>query len=212
MKTKTKVVTLMAIIGIMFLLNACQSPVTLTSWKNPNDQSVISKVAVIPLFNKLEYTKPFEQSVVTYFQSQGVKAIGSLDFLNPTVKYTIEQLEKKIDSLGADGVLVFTYKGTDTSKSYVPPTYTGGWGAGYWGGPYWGGGYWNSGVVTGGYWVTTSTVNLKADLYVKNSQEAVWTGDITVTDPNYVDKAATLIAQDVYNNWVKDNLLKATGQ
>jgi len=212
MKTKTKVVVMAAFISTIFILTACQSPVTLTSWKSPNDQSVISNVAVIPLFNKLEYTKPFEQSVVTYFRSQGLKSIGSLDFLNPTVKYTIEQLEKKIDSLGADGVLVFTYKGTDTSKSYVPPTYTGGWGAGYWGGPYWGGGYWNSGVVTGGYWVTTSTVNLKADLYVKSSQEAVWTGDITVTDPNYVDKAATLIAQDVYNNWVKDNLVKSSGQ
>ncbi|MBU2650185.1 MAG: hypothetical protein KKA81_04560 [Bacteroidetes bacterium] len=212
MKTKTKTLAFLAIIIAGIMLNACQSPVTLTSWKNPDDHTVIAKVAIFPLFNKLEYTKPFEQSVITYFQTQGLKAIGSLDFLNPTVNYSMDQVIKKIDSLGADGVLVFAYKGTDTSKSYVPPTYTGGWGAGYWGGPYWsggfyGGGYWDSGVVTGGYWVTTSTVNLKASLYVKDSHEAVWTGDITVTDPNYVDKAATTIAQDIYNDWVKDNIV-----
>jgi len=190
-------------------LFSCQSPVTLTSWKNPDDHTVISKVVVFPLFNKLEYTKPFEQSVVSYFQSQGIKATGSLDFLNPTVKYPMEQVMKKIDSLGANGVLVFSYTGTDKSQSYVPPTYYGGWGGGYWGGPYWGGGYWDGGVATGGYWVTTSTVNLKASLYVKDNKEAVWTGDITVTDPNYIDQSATTIAQDIWADWLKNSLVNS---
>lgn len=210
--TRSKISIFVAFISAAILLHACQSMVTLTSWKNPNDATVINKVVIFPLFNKLEYTQPFEQSVINYFEAQGIKCLGSLDFLNPTVTYTTKEVVSKIDSLGYDGVLVFNYLGTDKSQSYVPPTYEGGWGAGYWGGPYWGGGfygdgYWDSGVVSGGYWVTTSTVNLKASLYVKDSHEAIWTGEITVTDPNYVDKAATIIAHDLYNNWVKDHIV-----
>jgi hypothetical protein len=51
-------------------------------------------------------------------------------------------------------------------------------------------------------------VNLKASLYTKSSKDAIWTGDITVTDPNYVDQSATIIAQDIYADWLKYNLLK----
>lgn len=203
----------------IFILASCGSPVTLTSWKNPSDNPSISKVAVMPLFDKLEYMKPFEQSMDAYFNSQGLKAIGSLDFLNPNVKYSIDDIKRKCDSIGIDAILVFVYKGTDKTQNYVPPTtYTTGGFGGYWGGGYWGGGYWGGGfgdgfyggstVTTGGYWTTTSVVNLKASLYTKTSKDAVWTADITVTDPNYVDQSATTIAQDVYADWLKNNMLK----
>ena len=57
------------IIAILFviMLSSCGTPVTLTTWKNPADNSKISKVVVIAMFNKLEYIKPFEQSTAAYF-------------------------------------------------------------------------------------------------------------------------------------------------
>lgn len=216
MKKFYLVIRVMTILLIAMILYSCGSQVTLTSWKNPNDQVQVTKVVICPMFDKLEYTKPFEQAMVTYFESKGLKAIGMLDFLNPTIKYAMPDVLKKVDSLGANTILVFKYTGTDTSSSYVPPTYTGFgddywggsyWGGGYWGGPYWGGGFYGGGVATGGYWVTTSTVNLNAILYTKNSKDAVWTADITVTDPNYIDQAATTIAQDIYSDWVKNTLV-----
>jgi len=203
MKTKNVNYGLVVIITTLFL-TSCGSQVNLTSWKNPQDNSKISKVVVIPLFEKLEYIKPFEQTMVAYFTAQGLKSIGSLDFLNPSIKYSKESVQKKVDSLGADAVLIFKYTGTDKSASYVPPTYYGGFG-GYWG--Y--GGYWGGGMATGGYWTTTSTINLKALLYTsKDSQGAIWTGDVTVTDPNYVDQATNIIAQKIYADWKNNNLLK----
>jgi len=218
MKTR-KIYFSLLVVVTAFLITSCQSPVTLTSWKNPADNSQISKVVVMPLFDKLEYIKPFEQTMDAYFNSQGLKAIGSLDFLNPNVKYQLSDVKKKCDSLGADAILVFVYKGTDKSESYVPPTtyYDGGFG-GYWGGGYWGGGYYGGyygggfyggGVVTtGGYWTTTSVVNLQASIYTKSTKDPLWTGDITITDPNYVDQAALTIAQDIYADWVNNNMLK----
>ena len=142
----------------MMLFAACESPVNLTSWKNPDDHTRISKVVIIPQFSKLEYVKPFEYSMCGYFNEQGLKSIGSLDFLNPAKSYTVEQVKTKIDSLGADVVLIFKYTGTDKEASYVPATYYGGYGS-YWG---WGGGFYGGGVCSGGYWTSTSTVNVKA--------------------------------------------------
>jgi len=195
------------ILGIitLMLLAACQSPVTLTSWKNPDDHAQISRVAVIPMFAKLEYVKPFEQSMCAYFNQQGLKSIGSLDFLNPTKTYTVEQVKAKIDSLGADALLIFKYTGTDKETSYVPATYYGGYGS-YWG---WGGGFYGGGVYSGGYWTTTSTVNVKSVMYdVKNTQGAFWTADISVTDLQYVDQAALQLAQKIYADWQNYGILK----
>lgn len=192
-----------AAVVLAALLSSCGAPVTLTSWKNPANNSQVSKVLVMAMFKKLEYVKPFEQATSAYFNTQGLKCIESLDILNPTVSYTSEQIRRKVDSLGVDGVLVVTYKGTDQSSTYVPATYYGGFGG------YWGGGYWGGGTVTGGYWSTTSTINLSAYLYTSSVKEgAAWTADITVTDMNYVDQAANSIAQDIYADWSKNGLLK----
>jgi hypothetical protein len=198
----------------------------MTSWKNPAVNTQITHVVVMPMFDKLEYVKPFEIAMDAYFNSQGLKAIGSLDFLNPNVKYSLDDIKMKCDSMGANAILVFHYTGTDKSQNYIPPTtyVTGGFG-GYWGGGYWGGtgfyggagyyggyyggpGYYGGeAITTGGYWTTTSVVNLTASLFTKASKDAVWTADISITDPNYVDQSATQIAHDIYSNWKQDNLV-----
>jgi hypothetical protein len=194
-----------------FIITSCTTPITLTSWKNQADNSKVSKVVVMALFGKLEYTKPVEQYVAACFNRQGLKSIEALDFLNPTKKYDEADIKAKLDSLGADAMLVFTYKGTDVSQNYVPATYYGycggPWGYGY-GGYYYG---WGGGVTNGGYWSTTRIVNIKASLYSTQSQKAkgaIWTADITVTDPQYIDQAATNVAQQIYIDWQKNQLLK----
>ena len=202
-----KKITLAAGIAVsiaLMLLISCSSPISLTSWKDPNDHSKISRVVVIPLFSKLEYVKPFEQSMCAYFNQQGLKALGSLDFLSPTQTYTMEQVKQKIDSLGADAVLIFKYTGTDKEANYVPATYYGGWGGG-WG---WGGGFYGGGVYSGGYWSTTSTVNIKSVLYnVKKNDGAIWTAEISVTDPQYVDQSALQLSQKIYADWVSSGMI-----
>jgi hypothetical protein len=215
MKTRKSYFVLLAVITAL-IITSCGSPVTMTSWKNPANTTQISKVVVMPMFEKLEYMKPFEQSMCAYFQSKGLKSLGSLEFLNPSIKYPIADIKTKCDSMGADAILVFIYQGTDKTENYVPETtyYTGGyggyWGGGYWGGGYYGGGYYGGGVVsTGGYWTSTSVVNLKANLYVKGSKDPLWTSDISVTDPTYVDQSAATIAGYIYGDWQKNNMLKS---
>ena len=214
MKTYLRIISLIAIVFI----SSCSAPVTMTGWKNPNDNSKISKIVVLPLFDKLEYMQPFEQSMNAYFATKGLKSIGSLEFLNPTIKYPIAEIKRKCDSLGADAILVIVYKGTDKTENYVPgTTYIAGGFGGYWGGGYWGGGYYGNpyfgGVVsTSGYWTTTRVINLKASVYTHVSKEALWTAQIQVTDPKYVDEAAAKIARYIYGDWKNNNLLKSQGK
>jgi hypothetical protein len=204
----------MFIIALVF--SSCGVTTTLESWKSPEIKTGISKVVVMPLFNKIEYAKPFEQAMCSYFNAKGLKSIGSLEFLNPDIKYSIADIKRKCDSLSADAILVFDYQGTDKTQQYVPETtyVTGGFG-GYWGGGYYGGygvgsgGYYGvSTVTTGGYWSTTSIVNLKASLYTHASKSAVWTGEITVTDPKYVDQASDAIARRIYSDWQSQYMLR----
>jgi hypothetical protein len=207
-----KFASTLAILAGIFLLTSCGPSVTLTSWKNPESTKQVSKVVVMPLFEKLEYLKPFELGMVSYFNRQGLKSIGSLDFLNPTTQYPIDVIKNRCDSLGADAILLFVYKGTDKSESYIPPTtyYTAGYGGygGYWGGGYWGGYYGGTVATTGGYWTETATVNLTAKLYVKGSKDEVWTGELSVTDPEYIDQVANTMAQYIYSDLKKQNLIK----
>jgi hypothetical protein len=215
MKTSKSYLAFLAVISV-FIITSCSSPITMTSWKNPANTTQISKVVVMPLFEKLEYLKPFEQSMSTYFNSKGLKSMGSLEIFNPNIKYPIDDIKRKCDSLGVDGILVFIYKGADKTESYVPQTtyYTGGYG-GYWGGGYWGGGYYGGGVTTtGGYWTSTTTINLTANLYVKGSKEPLYTSEIQVTDPQYIDQVAATIAGYIYGDWQKNNVMKsvATGK
>ncbi len=219
MKTRKIYFNLLAVVTVIFI-SSCSSPVTLTSWKNPSDNSKISKLVVMPLFDKLEYMKPFEQSMDSYFNSTGLKTIGSLDFLNPNIKYPIAEIKRKCDSIGADAILVVVYKGTDKSENYVPETtyvnggFGGYWGGGYWGGGYYGGGFYGGGgyyggaVTTGGYWTTTAVVNLKASVYTHSSKEPLWTAEIQVTDPQYIDESSVSIARSIYDDWKANNLLQ----
>ncbi|MBE0646555.1 MAG: hypothetical protein IH596_02105 [Bacteroidales bacterium] len=199
-------------VAMAFILSGC-SPVTLTSWKNPKVNEQIGKVVVWGMFNKLEYEKPFEDAMVSYLNYKGMKAISALTFLNPTVKYEYKDLERMIDSIGADGILIFSYKGTDKEKDYVPVStsiypdyYYNYYGYYNWYYPYYSPGY--SVVTSGGYWTTTTIVNLTANLYGNSKDELIWTAQVSVTDPDYIDTAATEVAKQVYQDWAKNGILK----
>jgi len=211
MKTKKSRLSIIAAFAVV-VIASCTAPITLTTWKNPADNTKLKKIVVMPLFDKLENIKPFEASICGFFNSKGLKSIGSLEFLNPSIKYPIEEIKKKCDSLGADAILVFVYKGTDKEQTYVPATtYVSAGYGGYWGGGYWGGGYYGGTVTTtGGYWSTTQVVNLEATVYTRVSKkEGLWTAAITVTDPQYIDQVGMNMAKMIYADWQKCNLVVA---
>jgi hypothetical protein len=204
----------LALLAAILIITSCSSPVTLTGWKNPKENVKVSKVVVWAMFNKLEYQKPFEKAAVDYFNSRGLKAIGSLSLIAPGKKYELVELEKVFDSIGADAVLIYNYTGTDKTENYVPqsttiyPSYYGSYYGYYsWGyNSYYAPGAYNE-VTTGGYWTSTTVVNLTANLYNNANNEMIWTGNITVTDPQYVDQSSYNISRYIYSEWVDEKIV-----
>ncbi|MCK9421902.1 MAG: hypothetical protein M0Q38_04840 [Bacteroidales bacterium] len=197
---------------IAFLFTSC-NPITMTTWTNPKENQKIGNVVVWAMFDKLEYQKPFEQYASNYFNSKGFKSMESLSFIAPGHKFELQQLEKKFDSLGIDGILVVTYKGTDKSQSYVPPTttvypdyYYNYYNYYNWGYPMYGMGA--NVVTTGGYWVSSSTVNIHANLYANSNNDLIWTAEIAIDNPQYIDEISYQIAAQMYADWQKSGLLK----
>ncbi|MCX6278031.1 MAG: hypothetical protein NT004_08030 [Bacteroidetes bacterium] len=196
-----------------FMFTSCGSSINLTSWTNPKEKEKIGNVVIWAMFDKLEYQKPVEQYATAYFNNKGFKAMESLKFLTPGKKYQLNDLEKKFDSLGVDGILVITYKSTDKSESYVPQTtmvypdyYYNYYNYYNWGYPMYG--YGANVVTSGGYWSTTSTVNLHANLYANSNNDLIWTAEISITDPEYIDEVTTRVAAEMLADWQKNNLLK----
>jgi hypothetical protein len=215
MKIFTKVLSGPMVISFICLYS-CAPPVTLTGWKNPQKNQTVSKVVVWAMFKRLEYQKPFEEASANLLNSKGLKGMEALKFISPIKKYELPELEKIFHDAGADAVLIFNYKGVDQTKDYVQPTttyYPDYYGSYYnyysWGYPAYSSGY-NNAVTTGGYEITTTVVNLTANLYSTSDKALLWTGEITVTDPKYVDKSASAIMRNIYSEWVKEKLVRTT--
>ena len=207
----------MLLILVAFLFTSCGSSVYLTSWTNPKEKEKIGNVVVWGMFDKLEYQKPFEQVAAAWFNKRGFKAMESLSMIAPGKKYQLNDLEKKFDSLGVDGILVVTYKGTDKKENYIPATtvvypdyYYNYYNYYNWGYPIYGNGA--SVVTSGGYWATSSTVNLQANLYANSNNDLIWTAEIAVNDPQYIDQATSNIISQIYSDWQRSGLLKMTGK
>jgi hypothetical protein len=203
----------LALLACIIIVTSCSSPVTLTGWKDPKATIKVSKIVVLAMFKKLEYQKPFENAAVDYFNSKGIKAIPSLKLLAPNRMYEQAELVRILDSIGADGVLVFNYTGLDKTENYVPETTTihpqyynnfyGYYSYGY--NMYSAPGY--NEVTTGGYWTETNIINLTSNLYNTTDKSLVWTGKISVTDPEYVDLTSTKITKYIYSEWEKEGLV-----
>ena len=194
-----------------FIIMSCD-PITMTSWKNPKENTKVSNIVVWAMFDKIEYQKPFEQGVANYFNNKGLKTVEGLTFLSPVKKYELPDLEKKFDSIGAEGILIVTYVGTDKTENYVPVTttlypdyYYSYYGYYAWGYPMYGPGY--GAVTTGGYFATTTVVKLRANLYGNSDNQLLWTSEISLENPEYVDQVSYALAQKIYTDWIYCKLI-----
>lgn len=193
MKTlrSSQFLTILFVICLM-VLNSCTTPVGLTSWKNPDAKGTVSKILVDGIFDRMDIIQPMENECVTYFSSQNLPAVKGLDILNPFKQYSQNELKQKLDSIQADGMLIITYKSKSVDVNVTP---------GFYGGYR---GYWGS---TGSVYVD-KTYYLRAMLYTTKGDALLWSGDLTVTNPNDITSAAQQIAQKMFGDWAAKGLLK----
>ena len=189
---KSIIFNLFSLLIATLIFYSCSTPVGLSSWKNPENKATISKILVLGEFDKMEVVQATEGQFATYFNAKNLPAIKALDVMNPFKQYSQVEIKQKLDSLGADGLLLVSYKGKDVDVTVTPGFY-GGY-RGYWGG--------------GGNVYVDKTYNIRAMLYTVRSDALLWSGDLSVTNPNDAASAAQQIAPVIYNDWVAKQLLK----
>jgi hypothetical protein len=62
--------------------------------------------------------------------------------------------------------------------------------------------------VSPGYYSESTTYRVQANLYTTSDEKLIWTGDLSTTDPSSVETAALQIAQSIYDDWLKNGLVK----
>jgi hypothetical protein len=214
MKIFTKLLGGIMILMIAFL-PACAPPVTLTGWKNPDKKQTVSHIVVWAMFKRLEYQRPFEEAAANLIDSKGLKGTQALELINPKKKYELPELEKILADASADALLIFNYKNLEQSQDYVPQTttyvpdyYNNYYNYYSWGYSGYAASFGGSTVTSGGYEVTTTVIYLTANLYSTADKSLLWTGEISITDPKYVDLAAKAVMKDIYADWVTEKLVK----
>jgi hypothetical protein len=191
---------LLCVLGALIGLSSCgtQSRIE-TTWEIPAYAGKsFSKLGVIAVMKNANESKVFESAATDKFSAAGVQAVPGFEFLGTDSVLTQDEMEKRVESTGADGVLIFKLIAVDKTKSYVPPTEFMTAGAPYadwWSDPvygyyapypyhYWG--YWSPAVQVvrePGYWMTSTNYQVETALYRTADNKLVWTAMSGTYDP-----------------------------
>ncbi len=201
------------LVGVVLFGASCGTQTQLeTAWRLPDAQGKpFTKLAIIGMLKSNDETTAFESAVVKRFATSGVETIPGFSFLRGETHLTQDEMESRVQTTGADGVLLFKQIAQDKSNTYVQPTtyVTAGaehpewWEDRYWGYympygyHYWG--YWYPAmqvVTQPGYWESHTTYRVETTLYRVSDGKLVWTATSDTYDPtDQVDLGASLSGQ-----------------
>lgn len=195
-----------------------------TSWRVPAYRGeVFSKLAVIAILRHHDESKAFEIAADQTFSRAGLEVVPGFTFLGSDTLLPQDELEKRVETTGADGVLIFKLIAVDRSRTYIPPTafvvdapppYDDWWRDRYWGYytpyPYHYWGYWYPAIqVVGapGYWTINSTYQIESALYRTSDNKLVWTAMSGTYDPSGEYDLGSSLSKAVVKKLQKDGLI-----
>jgi hypothetical protein len=191
---------LLCALGALMGLSSCATQSRIeTTWELPAYVGrPFSKLGLIAVMKDKSENKAFELAATTKFTAAGVDVAPGFSFLGTDSLMAKDEMEKAVNGVGADGVLIFKLIAIDKTRSYVPPTdflvagaaYSDWWSDRFYGYytpyPYHYWGYWYPAyqvVRTPGYWETSSTYQVQTVLYRTSDNKLVWTAMSGTYDP-----------------------------
>jgi hypothetical protein len=191
-------------VGMGFFLLSCFSCATqsrlVSSWELPSHEvGPFHKIVVFALMRNKEQSKAMEMGAVEQLKKAGVDAIPGFTVINEEKGITLSEMEKGVQSTGADAVMVYKEIAVDRNLQYVPPTayavpdgpYDDWWDDPFWGYyapyPYGYWGYWYPGyqvVASPGYWSQSDTYRVETVLYRTSDDRLVWSAVSETYNPN----------------------------
>ena len=180
MMIKRNLLKLMLAIGLIGLA-ACAGSTHLTErWNDESyvDQPKLKKVLVLGIFQDEAQRRAFEAEFVAQVNAGAGEAIAGYTLMPEQSEYDEKsEIAAAVDQVGADSVLITSFKGASEQQRYVPPSYdyAPSMRMGYGYGAYYGAAYQT--VYRPGYTVTDTIVQLETRVYAVAEGKLVWAGN-----------------------------------
>lgn len=209
-----KLMTFLVLITLAAFLHSCGSSTDITgSWKNPKISDVkYDNILVASMTNNIRAKSSIESKLAEELRDEGVTVSLSSEVFPPNFTESNNDRQAMLDKIrdnGADAILTITLIDTETETRYVPGTY--GYEPmsrfGYYG-RFWGYySHWYPIVYSPGYYTTTKTYFMEANLYDVNTEELLWSAQSETYDPANLESFAEGFAEKIVNEMENDGLL-----
>jgi hypothetical protein len=204
---KSKVVLLCAVSVLLF---SCASTKITQSWVEPDNKKSYSNFLIIGIGESEQTRRAYESYFVEALREKAIEAEASYRLIKSNVEIDRQSVDKAIEGLNIDGVIVTHLVAVDEETVYRPSTgymYGGGYG-GYYGNLYSYYPHVNSYVHDPGYYTTHETYTLETSLYDVASEELVWTARTRTFSPESVDEVIADLTKLLIKDLQEKNLIK----
>jgi hypothetical protein len=202
------------LISTVFFLFSCAANTKISqSWVEPDNKKSYNDLLIIGIGESQQNRRAYESYFVEELRANNTEAEASYKLIKSSEKIERDTVQKAIEGLEIDGVIITHMVAVDEETVYRPGAGYGGYGgyAGYGGygrGMY---GYYphvNSYVTSPGYYTTHETYTLETTLYDIETEELVWTARSRTFSPESVDEVIVDLTRLLIKDLKEKNLIK----
>ena len=201
---KNSVISLIVVVFVGGLLNACASTKLSQTWVDKSFKGkTVSNVLVIGIADEESKRRLFESTFVQQLKAVGVAAVSSADVIPIPANKKLEKetILQAINKFNNDAVLITYVASIDSSTSYQPAVM--GRGVGYYGHYRYSYGH----IIRPSRVTSHTKICLKTNLYDAESEKLIWFGQSQSRTPDYVSKLFDDVIEVVVKDMQKNKLL-----
>jgi hypothetical protein len=198
---KNSVISLIVVVFVGVLLNACASTKLSQTWVDESFKGkTVSNVLVIGIADDDSKRRLFESTFVQQLKAVGIAAVSSADVIPIPANKKLEKetILQVINKFNNDAVLITHVAGIDSSLSYQRAVV--GTGVGYYGHYR----YTYGRVIVPSRVTSHKKICLKTNLYDAESEKLIWSGQSQSRKPDYIrqliDEVIELVVKDMQKN------------
>ena len=208
-KFRTVFIRPLLAVSVALLLSSCANTKISQSWVEPDNKRSYNDLLIIGIAESQQNRRAFESHFVEELRANGTEAEASYKLIPGSKELNRQTVEKAIDGMEIDGVIVTHLVAVDEETIYRPSMdYMPMYGGGYYGGLYSYYPHVNTYVSRPGYYTTHETYTLETNLYDVESEELVWSARSRTFSPESVSEVINDLTKLLIKDLKEKNLIK----
>ena len=209
-KFRAVFITPLLAVSSALLVASCANTKISQSWVEPDNKRSYNDLLIIGVGESQQNRRAYESHFVEELQAKGTEAVASYKLIPNSEKLNRDTVDKAIQGMEIDGVIVTHLVAVDEETIYRPSMdYMPMYGGGYYGGLYSYYPHVNTYVSRPGYYTTHETYTLETNLYDVESEELVWSARSRTFSPESVSEVINDLTKLLIKDLKEKNLIKA---